>query len=150
MSYFNMDHAAWAARQIGKKVEDLSPFHRKTFDILGIAFGGVYNAPISWDKVEINKDWLTVIARDDNRMATWDGNILTYLIFLCHEARIRLEIEARARMYFKLLFLERDNSKTFTNGHPNLDEAIADFRERLGKDHHIIYGNEARDLENII
>ena len=149
MSYFNMDHARWAARQIEMDIGAMSIFHRRAFDILGIAFGGIYNAPISWGKVELGANYLLIILRDGSKFATWDGNILTYLVFLCHEARIRLEIEARTRGYLRLHLSQRTGNSSFASGHPNLTEAVKDFRKRLGKNHHIIFENEVQSMDEI-
>lgn len=152
MSYQNMDHAGWvennnaaanriyaARRNYRPAPEKLSPLQAKVMDILGMVCGGIYNAPISWDKT----DWkagngMFVTLRDD-RFATFDFYELTALVFLCHEARIRCEIRAKARGYFEIGFWPRSHEGGMAERHPNLDEAVAAFRAYLPADHPIIY-----------
>lgn len=152
MSYQRMDHAGWvesnnrAGNRYGAKKkghrpapETLSLFQAKVMDILGMVYGGIYNAPIVWHKT----DWLAgrgmfVTARDDH-MATFDFHRLTTLVFLCHEARIRCEIRAKTRSYFELGFWPRVETGGMGERHPNLAEAIERFRDYLPADHRIHY-----------
>ena len=108
MSYNRMDHAKWveqnnqAANQIyGKRKsykpapEKLSAFQAKVMDICGMVGGGIYNAPINWNKVSWgtgNNHIGMFVPWRDGRMATFDFYPLTMLVLLCHEARIRCEI----------------------------------------------------------
>lgn len=157
MSYSHMDHAAWAAennkaaneiyakrRNYRPAPETLTPFQAKVMDICGMVGGGIYNAPINWDKI----DW-GVGARDgtgrmfvpwrDGRMATFDYFPLTLFVFLCHEARIRGEIRAKSNSHLELSFHERSHDGGMGVQHPSLDEAVARFRDYLPPDHRIIY-----------
>jgi hypothetical protein len=70
MSYAKVDHAEWVQLQIAPSKRRLSPkaakssrgwaaapdtlsaFQCRAFDILGMTFGGIYNAPISWNAVD--------------------------------------------------------------------------------------------------
>lgn len=153
MSYNTMDHAGWVEsnnsahnsmernkKRPGKLYpEKLTDFQAKVMDILGMVCGGIYNAPISWDKVEWNC-WagLSVILRD-GRLATYDFYQLTRLVFLCHEARIRCELTAHTRGYFRIMFHPRVHEGGMTTRHPNLDEAVIDLREYLPAGHRIFY-----------
>jgi len=155
MGYQHMDHAGWAAdnnaaaNQINRNrksykpaPEKLTEFQAKVMDILGMVGGGIYNAPINWDKI----DWGTGNRRSgmfvpwrDGRMATFDFYPLTSLVFLCHEARIRCEIRAKAVGYFELSFFQRSHEGGMSERHPNLDEAVAAFRQYLPDGHSILY-----------
>ena len=157
MSYNRMDHAGWAAsnnevrnqayaRRRGYRPapEELTPFQAKVVDICGMVGGGIYNAPINWEKV----DWGTgaragwgrmFVPWRDGRMATFDSWSLTMFVMLCHEARIRGEITARAHGLFTLSFHERSHDGGIGARHPNLAEATAMFREYLPADHRVIY-----------
>lgn len=155
MSYNRMDHAGWvednnrAGNQIyGKRrsykpaPEKLTRFQAKVMDILGMVGGGIYNAPINWEKV----NWGTGIRGSemfvpwrDGRMATFDFYPLTNLVLLCHEARIRCEIRAKAAGHFELSFFQRSHEGGIAGRHPNIEEAVAAFREYLPADHRIIY-----------
>lgn len=155
MSYNRMDHAGWvednnaAANHIYRNrkayrpaPEKLTEFQAKVMDILGMVGGGIYNAPINWDKVEwgsgIRHSGIFVPWRD-GRMATFDFYPLTNLIFLCHEARIRCEIMAKSAGNFQLSFFQRSHEGGMSERHPNLDEAVKAFREYLPADHRVIY-----------
>lgn len=161
MSYARMDHAGWVQRQIdayrtipiryaadkkraaqGKgwyaAPEKLTEFHTRVFDILGIVGGGIYNAPISWDTVEwrLRNAIAVTWSRD---LSTFGFASLTYLVVLCHEARIRCNIEASSRGYFSLFLSQRQPAGGFSDRHPNIAEATAYILEAIGPDHRIIY-----------
>ncbi|QUT07962.1 hypothetical protein KFK14_11550 [Sphingobium phenoxybenzoativorans] len=155
MSYNRMDHAGWVEdnnrafnsvnrnrRSFRPAPEKLTEFQAKVMDILGMVGGGIYNAPINWEKVS----WGTGIWHSgifvpwrDGRMATFDFYPLTNLVFLCHEARIRCEIRAKAAGHFELSFFQRSHEGGMSERHPNLDEAVAAFREYLSPEHRVVY-----------
>lgn len=155
MSYNRMDHAKWveqnnqAANQIyGKRKsykpapEKLSAFQAKVMDICGMVGGGIYNAPINWNKVSWgtgNNHIGMFVPWRDGRMATFDFYPLTMLVLLCHEARIRCEICAKAAGHFELSFFQRSHEGGMSSRHPSIDEAVAAFREYLPDDHRIRY-----------
>lgn len=157
MSYATMDHAGWvesnnrglnqinAKRRGFKPVpEQLSPFQAKVMDICGMVGGGIYNAPINWDKVEWGAGasasfGMVIVPWRDGRMATFDARELTWLVLLCHEARIRCDVRAQAHGYFQLIFHQRGHDGHMFARHPNIDEAVATFREYLPENHRIIY-----------
>lgn len=151
-----MDHAKWmqdnidACKRIfakGKKrpkyplPDKLSPFQERVCDILGIVGGGIYNAPIpSPDLIDWDHGFNGVSVTWSNRgLATFDYGPLTTLVFLCHEARIRCEIEAVSPRRFRLTFWQRTHDGGMARRHPNLDEAVAAFRAYMPGDHRIYY-----------
>lgn len=155
MSYANMDHAVWvednnrAFNQINSKrrafkaaPETLTDFQAKVMDICGMVGGGIYNAPINWDKVQwgsgVRHSGMFVPWRDGS-MATFDYYPLTMLVLLAHEARIRVEIRAKAAGHFELSFFQRSHEGGMSERHPSIDEAVAAFREYLPTDHRIKY-----------
>lgn len=157
-----MDHGGWvennnaAGNQIYRKrkgykpkPETLSPFQKRVMDILGMVCGGIYNAPISWEKVEWNAGGGVFVTLRDSWFATFDFHQLTSLVFLCHEARIRCQISAKARGYIELGFWQRGHEGGMGRRHPNLDEAVAAFREYLPADHTIIYRAAAEEPASI-
>jgi hypothetical protein len=159
MSYIHMDHAGWVERNnaAGRTIhntqrdkrnaaehkgylaapEHLTPFQRRAFDILGIVGGGIYNAPIAWEGVYWDARMISVPWR--NGLGTFDFSGLTRLVFLCHEARIRAEISAKARQYIEIHLSERRHDGGMSRSHPNLDEAVAAFRAEFPADHSIVY-----------
>lgn len=163
MSYARMDHAGWvednnaaANRFYAKRrnyrpaPEKLTLFQAKVMDILGMVGGGIYNAPINWDKVNWGAGtWHSgmFVPWRDGRMATFDFYQLTNLVLLCHEARIRCEVRAKSAGNFELSFFQRSHEGGIAGRHPNIDEAVAAFREYLPADHRIIYCADALEGE---
>lgn len=156
MSYATMDHAGWVEENNGywndghklrrgftPRPVKLSPFQAKVIDICGMVGDGIYNAPINWDRVQWgNPDsaWSGMwVPWRDGRMSTFDGNQLTKLVLLAHEARIRIEIQARANGHFVLSFFPRSHDGGCTGRHPNIDEAADAFRRWLPDDHRVSY-----------
>lgn len=160
MSYATMDHPKWVEAQIaaakrsatpplrsGAKwkgkgwlagPDKLSEFQAKVIHICGMVGGGIYNAPIGWSGVIW--DFGTGMAVPwRSGMATFDFAPLTRLVFLCHEARIRCEIDVHGPRLLALKFWQRRKGGDMSERHPNLDEAVAAFWTFMPKDHQIIY-----------
>jgi len=169
-----MDHADWVQRNIsaskalaskrrpkvdrhGCRVgwtqapDKLTTFQARVFDIIGMSLGGIYNAPITWDSIEWGSesddsewDHLMVPLRH-GELATFDGCGLTFLVLLCHEARIRLSISPRMRG-LELRFHKRHAEGGYSRRHPNIEEAVAGLRKLLPADSRVPYrpaGEEA-------
>jgi hypothetical protein len=173
MSYVNMDHAGWVERnanaaksmdaasrkRMGTRAkrkdntkgwlacpEKLSPFQASVMNILGMVFGGIYNAPIAWDSTQWEYGGgVSVVLRRTNPLSTFDWSNLTTFVFLCHEARIRGQVEPGGWNSFRLSFWKRDRAGSMSQRHPNLDEAVAKFREYLPADHSIIHRDASED-----
>jgi len=161
MSYATMDYAGWVeevnaagklqnAKRKPKRdqyggllgyaaaPDKLSEFQAKAMDILGIPRGGIYNAPISWETVDWNCcGGLSLIWKGG--MSTFDFNALTMFVFLCHEARIRGDISPAGPHMLRITMTPRAHAGGFAKRHPDLDEAVAEFREYLPVDHRIRY-----------
>jgi hypothetical protein len=160
MSYVNMDHADWVERNnaagrrnhgkprrdrncgyaIGYHAapEKLTEFQAKVMNILGIVGGGIYNAPITWATVDWAGDGgVSLIWRGG--FSTFDPNRLTTLVFLCHDARIRVSVGPGGPRIMRLSFFQRSNEGSTYLRHPNLEEAVAAHREIMQLDHSIVY-----------
>lgn len=160
MSYVNMDHAAWvesnnASGRRNHKTpkrdrdlryvvgfhaapEKLTEFQTKVMNILGIVGGGIYNAPITWDTI----DWdcgrgVSLIWRGG--FATFDSSNLTRLVFLCHDARIRVSVDPAGPRLMRLSFHPRVSDGGVGSRHPNLEEAVTAHRVAVPADHSIAY-----------
>ena len=160
MGYIYMDHAAWVQRNIeaGKTLAttardrrraaehrgwlaappELTPFQVRAFDILGIVGNGIYNAPISWETVYWRPDGKLIALNWRHSLATFDFAALTRFVFLCHEARIRGDITPKMNL-LEITMSERQADGSMSVRHPNLEEAVAAFREEIGEDHPIRY-----------
>lgn len=167
MSYARMDHANWVELQAAaskKRLsakekrsetgwahapEKLSGFQAKAFDILGIVFGGIYNAPIVWTSVDWRAGRGLAIPIRYGTLATYDFQELTTLVFLCHEARIRADISSYGPKGLMILLHPRKATGGVSQRHPNLDEAIKAFREYIPADHRIFYREEETKAQAI-
>lgn len=162
MSYVHMNHAAWvnannaAGRRIyanhrpkrnidGRVVgfhaspEKLDLFQAKVMDILGMVFGGIYNAPITWERVDWNycRSGLLVSFSTRACMSTFDYDQLTKFVFLCHVARIRGAIEAVGPHCYRMTFFQRAHAGDMNARHPDLAEAVTAFQAYLPDDHRV-------------
>lgn len=163
MSYVEMDHAGWvesniaSGRKMGKAKKDkngqprgwhaapekLNRFQARAMDICGMVFGGIYNAPISWDLVDWAPGSLHIPLRHSD-FATFDSANLTRLVFLCHEARIRGSLAINGRGWM-LSFFQRSHDGGMSERHPSLHEAVADQAKYLPADHRVRYVAELDD-----
>ncbi len=155
MSYARMDHAEWVEAnnaainrqrrwsEAEGQPEKLTEFQARVADIIGMVFGGAYNAPINWEKANWRYGRGASFVAHSPQLATFDFHRLTMLLFLCHEARIRCEIDPAGPRGMRLSFWQRKATGGMGERHPNLDEAVAAFREYLPADHRIIYREPA-------
>lgn len=164
MSYALIDHAAWVqdrCRAIVRKWNSrkhaspppiplpprtLNEFQRKVCDILGMAGGGTHS-PINWDRAiwEYGDGQTSFACVWQGEMSTWEFSQLTLLVFLCHEARIKLTMTGTGPHLMRLAFHERSDATTMAEGHPSLVQAVRWFRDvYLPKDHRIIYRSKSK------
>lgn len=143
MSYARMDHADWMSRHIRR---ELNEFEKKVVDIIGMVGGGIYNAPINPSKVDWNYgSGISVVWQRE--MSSWDFNQLSLLVFLCHTARIRVQIEGCGPRNMRLSFWQRKSSGDMAVRHPDLAEAVASFEEYLPKDHRVRFTEEKQNVD---
>lgn len=159
MSYINMDHAGWVENNIAASKrqkptardkrhaaehrgwyaapDKLNPFQRRAFDILGIVGNGIYNAPIGWEGLTWHPQFIICSWRKG--FGTFDFNELTHFVFLCHEARIRGHIGWSGPRLLEVALHERAAAGSMSQRHPNLDEALAAWRDVFPADHPLVY-----------
>ena len=154
MSYATMDHAEWMghhltaelrrAQESGKRLPDapevLSEFQKRVVDIIGMIGSGIYNAPIA-NRIDWNYGGRGVAFIWKRELSTWDFNQLTLLVFLCHAARIRCQLESAGPKMIRIAFWQREEAGDMAIRHPNLAEAIEIFEEYLPKDHRVRFEN---------
>ena len=125
--------ADWVKRSL--RVENMSEIGEKVADLLGDLFAGIYHIDhkalvrVDWS----NPHWIEVTVRSHG-FSTWDFNLLTKLVVLCHDRCIRCEILPLSNWgYFKLNFHQRTRDGSIAHGHPTMEEAVAMIRERNGE-----------------
>ena len=100
-------------------------------DMLDIAVGGLHHIDqraakaANWsDTLFVSMDW-----RYPN-LGTFDGDVLTRLVFLAHDLCIRIEIDARKAGVPTLMFHPRRcREGGFSARHPHLADAVRVWRE---------------------
>lgn len=172
MGYDNMDHAGWveenirAAKNIRKGAIDkrrakegrgwlaapdkLNDFERRAFTLLGIVGGGIYNAPIAWESLRWGRHWMALRWELGHGFATWDGSQLTNLVFLAHDAAIRLHISPAMRGLELVLHQRKHHADTngpVSEGHPTLEQAWARYRARIPLTHPVHFKEPAKAKE---
>lgn len=121
----------------------LNDFQARVVAILDAISSGIHNAPIRWESVawEYGLHGVSVVWTRGS-LSTFDFCNLTTLVFMCHDARIRLEIEPANMKCLRLSFWQRQHDGRIFNRHPDLDEAIADHRAWLPAEHPLHYRNQ--------
>src|SRR5690606_37053952 len=66
----------------------------------------------------------------DLPLATWDGDALTRLVFMAHDATLRLAIQPASPQYIRLMFHPRKREGSLVERHPTIEDALAQWRTR--------------------
>lgn len=110
-----------------------SELGRKVFNICDKVWRGIYHLPSS---VQFRTNWADPLCIEFNYpsyLATFDSDLLTRLVILCHDECIRLEIVPNMR-YLKLRFHQRHGREgSVMHIHPTIEQAIAKLRCSSGQ-----------------
>jgi hypothetical protein len=108
------------------RVEHISPLGAAVAGIIGAIKGGLHNyrgaSEIDWSR----NDYVEV--RWDGELATYDFSNLTRLVFLAHDACVRVSISPRSHRSLTLLFHQRQREGGIWQRHPTLENAVAEHR----------------------
>lgn len=89
--------------------------------VLVRAYRGAHHVP---GRPKIGHRWIEVV--DHGQPATTDGNLLTRLVVLAHDAGVRVEVSGAARCYLRIMLHPRARTTGNMTNHPRLEEhAIA-------------------------
>lgn len=102
--------------------------------VLVIAYRGAHHV----SRVRVGDRWLEVSHCGD--LSTADGDLLTRLIVLAHDAAVRVEISSSAPFMVKITLHPRRRTRRVMTNHPTLDEAAA--RVRLADDCPVVVPQE--------
>jgi hypothetical protein len=120
------------AKVKGKPVRsDVSPLGATVAEALGFVYRGLYHLP--WPPLERAEWWndqRVEVSVSDDDLATWDWNLLTVLVVVCHDLGLRLAVHSGGPRRLKLYFTQRtaregDISKRM----PTIEDQIATIRE---------------------
>ena len=91
----------------GNTKQKLSPLARNVAQVLeAMGCGGVYNRPISFDRVDwTNESWIEI--NWGGTLASWDSPALTALWAWGAALKLRVEVEPSSPRHIKLIFWQR-------------------------------------------
>jgi hypothetical protein len=122
----NKDSGAAWLRQC--RITNLSPLGERVADLLGDLFVGLYHLEDA-EKVDWSNDHHIEVRIRFKELATFDSNLLTKLVFLCHDRCIRVSVNPRSPQALTLLFHPREREGGTWARHPTLEQAVADHRQ---------------------
>jgi len=109
------------------KIPEPSEFGCLIADILGDTFAGLYHLEsrqlrnVLWSA----PSHISVKLRRGTDLATWDSNHLTLLVIYCHDAAVRMSVDAATISMLSLTFSRRISGNTsIMRGHWTMEEAI--------------------------
>jgi hypothetical protein len=107
----------------------LSPLGAKVADLLDAVWAGLYHLPPSLiDRVEWDDPYVITAVVPDHALATYDFDLLTRLVVLCHDAALRLEIGSANPRSVRLTFHQRKRTGRISERHPTMEEAVCGIR----------------------
>lgn len=111
---------------IGKKPTE---FNKRVLRIFEKVWG-LHNFPSKLgSKKSVWNEWMVEV-NIFGQLATWDRNILTVLVVMCHDECIRMEINPSNPQHMKLRFHEREGRKgNLMTTHPEMDDHIRLIRK---------------------
>jgi len=115
--------AEWIKKSL--KIE-LSPLGERVAELLDDVFAGIYHIA---DQVR-EADWsnnLYIEIRCGRNFATYDGDLLTKLVFAAHQYAIRVEVNPRSNRYLTLIFHGRQRGGRGFEHHPTIEEAVKEW-----------------------
>jgi len=125
--------ADWIEESLKKP---LSPLGVAVADLLGQVWAGIYHLPHTLlARVDWAESWYISVTVPGSELATYDADLLTRLVVLCHDRCLRMEIEPCNPRYLRLNFSPRVRSATDPRMHrrcPTMEQAVASVRERFG------------------
>ena len=121
----------------------ISPLGKKVADILGQAFRGIYHINKDILRADLSTEsYIALTISGWRDWATFDDNLLTVLVVLCHDAGIRMEIQPSGPRYFRLLFHQRGWNGTMSKRMIKLDDHVKMIRDHYLLDEIILKDEE--------
>lgn len=105
----NLKAAVRRGEKAGKKLmrEDISPLGVTVAEVLGYVFKGIYHLNV---KALLRAEWWnqqTIYVAIHQELATWDSNVLTTLVVVCHDLGLRLAVHPHGPRLLRLQFTQR-------------------------------------------
>ena len=128
--YANNDHWKWV--QALKKDESMSALGKTVANILGYVGYGIYNCPISHNRIDWTDDYCIVI-NWRHPLSNWDFDNLTRLVLECHERLVRIDLTGSAPGYIRMIFHQRKlREGNMSERMPTIEEMIERRKAAFG------------------
>jgi hypothetical protein len=122
--------ADWVAKVTKQQMSELG---KEVANLLGNLYAGIYHIQRPAIKADwTNNNWIEIVVRSDS-FATYDLDLLTRLVVLCHDACLRCQLDARAPGYIRLMFHRRKRAGSIFERHPSIEDAIKKIRGDYGR-----------------
>lgn len=108
--------------------KDMSPLGVKVADILGQAFLGIYHI----EKIALKTDWFNkywIEVTGLHSLSTFDNELLTVLVVLCHDECIRMNVEPAGSRNLRLIFHQRQRDGRISERMPTMEDHIESIRK---------------------
>ena len=123
--------ADWIKSVIQRKGQTISPLGEEVADLLGQLFRGIYHEGTQASKVDWAHPRHIQIVINHFSFCTYDADLLTRLVVLCHDTRLRCELKAAAPGWLRLVFYKRtQRDGSIFERHPTIEEAIKIARDQ--------------------
>ena len=111
----------------------LSPIGAKVADILGQVFCGIYHIQNDILRADLSdKLWVSMTIRAYGGLSTFDDDVLTRLVVLCHDAGVRMQIEPCNPRYVRLKFWQRNGrTGSICDRMPTIEDHVRFIHEAL-------------------
>lgn len=106
-----------------------SPLGCAVADLLGDLFRGIYHLDSKGLRRVAWSDKFIVRLTVRRSLSTFDFDLLTRLVFLCHDRALRCEVEGCGPGWMRLTFHQRARAGSVSERHPNLEDALQGWRE---------------------
>jgi len=110
------------------RVTSISPLGETGADLLADLLAGLHHLDdatgVDWadtHHIEVRLAW--------KELASFDGNLLTRLVFLAHDRCVRVSVRPRSHHALTLMFHPRERTGGIWARHPTLEDAVAEHRQ---------------------
>lgn len=112
---------------------EMSALGERVADLLGDLFCGIYHLDHrALRRVDWGNDHHIIFSLGWQSLSTYDNDLLTQLVILCHDRTLRCSISGNAYKYLELMFHQRQRDGGYFERHPTIEDAILNHRKHYG------------------
>jgi hypothetical protein len=127
MNIDEKDYGPGWIKQAFRPEKPMSSLGENVARLLNVLYQGIYHIDSECKKVDWSNDHhIEIVLR--GCWATYDFDNLTRLVFLAHDYALRVQMEARANGYIRLMFHQRQREGHYAQRHPTIEFALYGWR----------------------